>query len=93
MRNYEEDNKRRLLDLDRIVAFNPPTKKVYYSKHIFAYQDFAGRNYGYYVEDNSLPETMFGKRASRHQTLEEAQAKEREIYNGKADAVCEDEIL
>ena len=80
MRNYEADNTRKLRDLNRIMRFNPATEKVYHSEHIFSYRDAEGRDYGFYVEDDSLPETMFGKRASRHQTLEEAQTKEAELY-------------
>ena len=81
MRNYEADNKRMLNHLAHISADVPATKKVYYSDHIFSYRDAQGRDYGFYVEDDSLPETMFGKRGSRHATLEQAQAEERKLYN------------
>ena len=80
MRNYEADNMRRLDDLTRISADVPATRKVYHSEHIFSYRDAAGRDYGFYVEDDSLPATMFGKRASRHATLQEVQAKEKKLY-------------
>ena len=80
MRNYETDNTRRLRDLTRISSSVPATRKVYHSEHIFSYRDAAGRDYGFYVENDSQPETMFGKRASRHATLQEAQAKEKELY-------------
>ena len=80
MRNYEVDNKQRLKDLARVSTIVPATQKVYHSKHIFSFRDANGRDYGFYVEDDTLPETMFGKRGSRHATLEEAQAKEAELY-------------
>lgn len=82
MWNYETDHKNKFIRLSEIGRqFLPPTEKVYHSDLIFSFRDKEGRDHGFYVEDHSLPETVFGFRGHRFQTLEEAQKKEHELLS------------